>query len=146
MHGVFNMMFDYRLIFPPIPHPRRILECGYGSSSWAAQVAEQYPECEVREIVLKWPSVETNHVSDYNTLWASRRGTPVRRRLAFSGFGRKGERGRMREMAADEAEIKEIGLFPAGWPCWYFAPKKGWKERASHLLGETKHISADGPY
>ncbi|KAK3353564.1 S-adenosyl-L-methionine-dependent methyltransferase [Lasiosphaeria hispida] len=47
MHGIFNMMFDNRLIFPPIPRPRRILECGSGSGSWAAQVAEQHPECEV---------------------------------------------------------------------------------------------------
>ncbi|GAB1318836.1 hypothetical protein MFIFM68171_09046 [Madurella fahalii] len=47
MHGIFNMMFDNRLIFPPIPRPRRILECGSGSGAWAMEVAEQYPECEV---------------------------------------------------------------------------------------------------
>ncbi|KAK0751040.1 S-adenosyl-L-methionine-dependent methyltransferase, partial [Schizothecium vesticola] len=47
LHGVFNMVFDNRLIFPPIPRPRRILECGSGSGAWAAEVAEQYPECEV---------------------------------------------------------------------------------------------------
>ncbi|SPQ23682.1 d8484310-72a4-40f8-8227-25c48514d0b9 [Thermothielavioides terrestris] len=47
MHGVFNMMFDNRLIFPPIPRPRRILDCGSGSGAWAMEVAEQYPECEV---------------------------------------------------------------------------------------------------
>ena len=49
MHGIFNMMFDNRLIFPPIPRPRRILECGSGSGAWAMEVAEQYPECEVCE-------------------------------------------------------------------------------------------------
>ncbi|KAK4134417.1 S-adenosyl-L-methionine-dependent methyltransferase [Trichocladium antarcticum] len=47
MHEIFNMMFDNRLIFPPIPRPRRILECGSGSGAWAMEVAEQYPECEV---------------------------------------------------------------------------------------------------
>jgi hypothetical protein len=50
MHGIFNMMFDNRLIFPPVPRPRRILECGSGSGAWAMEVAEQYPECEVGEI------------------------------------------------------------------------------------------------
>ncbi|KAK4126302.1 S-adenosyl-L-methionine-dependent methyltransferase, partial [Parathielavia appendiculata] len=47
MHEIFNMMFDNRLIFPPIPRPRRILECGSGSGAWAIEVAEQYPDCEV---------------------------------------------------------------------------------------------------
>ncbi|KAK3324272.1 S-adenosyl-L-methionine-dependent methyltransferase [Cercophora scortea] len=47
MHMLFNMMFENRLLFPPIPRPRRILECGSGSASWAMEVAEQYPECEV---------------------------------------------------------------------------------------------------
>ncbi|KAL2267536.1 hypothetical protein VTJ83DRAFT_4813 [Remersonia thermophila] len=47
MHGIFNMMFDNRLLFPPISQPRRILDCGYGCGSWAIDVAEQYPECEV---------------------------------------------------------------------------------------------------
>ncbi|KAK3306663.1 S-adenosyl-L-methionine-dependent methyltransferase [Chaetomium strumarium] len=47
MHEIFNMMFDNRLIFPPLPRPRRILDCGYGSGAWAIDVAEQYPECEV---------------------------------------------------------------------------------------------------
>ena len=52
MHQIFNMMFDNRLIFPPIPRPRRILECGSGSGAWAMEVAEQYPECEVCEPLL----------------------------------------------------------------------------------------------
>ncbi|KAK4193909.1 S-adenosyl-L-methionine-dependent methyltransferase [Podospora australis] len=46
-HEVFNMIFENRSIFPPIPRPRRILECGSGSGAWAMEVAEQYPECEV---------------------------------------------------------------------------------------------------
>ncbi|KAK0671058.1 S-adenosyl-L-methionine-dependent methyltransferase [Cercophora samala] len=46
-HQLFNMVFENRLIFPPVPRPRRILECGSGSGAWAIEVAEQYPECEV---------------------------------------------------------------------------------------------------
>ncbi|KAJ5604607.1 hypothetical protein N7510_009761, partial [Penicillium lagena] len=44
---VFHRIFDHRLIFPPISQPRRVLDCGHGSASWAAEVAEQYPDCEV---------------------------------------------------------------------------------------------------
>ncbi|KAK4231279.1 S-adenosyl-L-methionine-dependent methyltransferase, partial [Podospora fimiseda] len=47
-HQVFNMIFENRSIFPPIPRPRRILECGSGSGAWAIQVAEEFPECEER--------------------------------------------------------------------------------------------------
>ncbi|KAK3491651.1 S-adenosyl-L-methionine-dependent methyltransferase [Neurospora crassa] len=46
IHGLFKLMFEDRLIFPPIPQPRRILDCGSGSASWAIDVAETYPECE----------------------------------------------------------------------------------------------------
>ncbi|KAK0643520.1 S-adenosyl-L-methionine-dependent methyltransferase [Cercophora newfieldiana] len=60
MHGMFNLMFENRLIFPPIPRPRRILECGSGSGGWAAQVAEQYPECEVGGSFLWAPFVFPN--------------------------------------------------------------------------------------
>ncbi|KAK3292328.1 S-adenosyl-L-methionine-dependent methyltransferase, partial [Chaetomium fimeti] len=59
MHGIFNMMFDNRLIFPPVPRPRRILECGSGSGAWAMEVAEQYPNCEVIGIdVYPYPAPE----------------------------------------------------------------------------------------
>ncbi|KAK1766742.1 S-adenosyl-L-methionine-dependent methyltransferase [Phialemonium atrogriseum] len=47
IHNVFNRMFEGRLIFPPMPQLRRVLECGFGSASWAIDVAEQYPTCEV---------------------------------------------------------------------------------------------------
>lgn len=47
-HHVFHILFDRRLIFPgPIPNPRRILDCGFGSASWAIEVADSYPRCEV---------------------------------------------------------------------------------------------------
>ncbi|KAJ5739446.1 hypothetical protein N7533_012230 [Penicillium manginii] len=44
---VFQRIFDDRLIFPPIRRPRRVLDCGHGSASWAVEVAEQYPDCHV---------------------------------------------------------------------------------------------------
>ncbi|KAJ5974419.1 hypothetical protein N7481_011629 [Penicillium waksmanii] len=44
---VFQRIFDDRLIFPPIRRPRRVLDCGHGSASWAVEVAEQYPDCQV---------------------------------------------------------------------------------------------------
>jgi ubiquinone/menaquinone biosynthesis C-methylase UbiE len=48
MHHVFHILFDRRLIFPsPIPPPRRILDCGFGSASWAIEVADTYERCEV---------------------------------------------------------------------------------------------------
>jgi hypothetical protein len=50
MHDVFNRMFDGRLVFPPVPRLRRVLDCGFGSASWAMDVAEQYPDCEVRPL------------------------------------------------------------------------------------------------
>lgn len=46
-HQVFNKVFDNRLIFPPIPRPRKVLDCGYGTASWAIEAAERHPECEV---------------------------------------------------------------------------------------------------
>jgi hypothetical protein len=47
MHDVLNRTFEGRLLFPPLSRPRRILECGYGAASWASEVAEQNPRCEV---------------------------------------------------------------------------------------------------
>ncbi|KAL4903665.1 hypothetical protein BDW74DRAFT_179658 [Aspergillus multicolor] len=46
-HRIFNKMFDNRLVFPPIPGLRRVLDCGYGTGSWAVDMAEQNPDCEV---------------------------------------------------------------------------------------------------
>ncbi|KAL2872320.1 class I SAM-dependent methyltransferase [Aspergillus lucknowensis] len=46
-HRIFSRVFDSRLIFPPIRHLRTVLDCGYGAGSWAIDVAEQNPDCEV---------------------------------------------------------------------------------------------------
>ncbi|RPB02032.1 S-adenosyl-L-methionine-dependent methyltransferase [Choiromyces venosus 120613-1] len=46
-HEIFKLVFDGRLILPPIQNPRKILDCGYGSASWATEVAISYPQCEV---------------------------------------------------------------------------------------------------
>ncbi|CAM1511602.1 Fc.00g091150.m01.CDS01 [Cosmosporella sp. VM-42] len=47
MHGVFNRVFDSRLIFPPVRSPRKILDCGCGAGDWVVDVAGQYPNAEV---------------------------------------------------------------------------------------------------
>ncbi|KAJ5444601.1 uncharacterized protein N7458_008473, partial [Penicillium daleae] len=44
---VFQRIFDDRLIFPPIHRLRRVLDCGHGAASWAVEVAEQHPNCEL---------------------------------------------------------------------------------------------------
>lgn len=44
---MFNIIFDGRLIFPPLANPKSVLDCGYGAASWAVEVAESYPDCEV---------------------------------------------------------------------------------------------------
>ncbi|OLN95530.1 Demethylmenaquinone methyltransferase 3 [Colletotrichum chlorophyti] len=47
MHVVLSIVFENRLLFPPVTRPRRILECGSGTCDWAIDVAQQYPTCEV---------------------------------------------------------------------------------------------------
>ncbi|RDW90823.1 uncharacterized protein DSM5745_02598 [Aspergillus mulundensis] len=46
-HRILSKVFDNRLVFPPIPRLRRVLDCGYGTGAWAVDVAEQNPDCEV---------------------------------------------------------------------------------------------------
>ena len=45
---VFNILFDGKLIFPPVTDIKRVLDCGYGAGSWAIEVSEGYPDSEVR--------------------------------------------------------------------------------------------------
>ena len=42
---VFNLVFDGRLIFPPVTDPKNVLDCGYGAASWAVELADKYPDC-----------------------------------------------------------------------------------------------------
>ncbi|KAL3466323.1 S-adenosyl-L-methionine-dependent methyltransferase [Aspergillus heterothallicus] len=46
-HRMLSTVFDGRLVFPPIRRLRKVLDCGYGAGSWAIDVAEQNPDCEV---------------------------------------------------------------------------------------------------
>lgn len=45
---MLRTVFDNRLIFPPVSKPEKILECGFGAADWAVDVAEHYPDAEVR--------------------------------------------------------------------------------------------------
>ncbi|RPB09669.1 S-adenosyl-L-methionine-dependent methyltransferase [Morchella conica CCBAS932] len=47
VHNVFKLVFDNRLIFPPVNNPQKILDCGFGSAAWAVEAAERYSNCEV---------------------------------------------------------------------------------------------------
>lgn len=47
-HEVLNMVFDGRLVFPPLTDLGNVLDLGYGAASWATEVANTYPDCEVR--------------------------------------------------------------------------------------------------
>jgi tRNA G46 methylase TrmB len=63
MHNVYLRVFDDRLIFPPFNRLRRVLDCGYGSGSWAADVAERNPDCEVIGVDIN-PSMHPEEVPD----------------------------------------------------------------------------------
>lgn len=65
MHDVLTKTFDSRHIFPPISRPRRILDCGYGTASWASAVADEHPECEVRFALSQL--FNSNNVSQFIT-------------------------------------------------------------------------------
>lgn len=45
---MLRKVFDNRLIFPPVSRLKVILECGFGAGDWSVDVAEQYPDAEVR--------------------------------------------------------------------------------------------------
>ncbi|KAJ5554953.1 hypothetical protein N7461_003423 [Penicillium sp. DV-2018c] len=63
---VFQRIFDSRLIFPPIRRLRRVLDCGHGSASWAVDVAEENPDCEVIGVDIS-PHMTPDDVPD--NLW-----------------------------------------------------------------------------
>ena len=59
-HLVFSLMFDQRLIFAEMTTVRNVLDCGYGTASWAIEVAETYPDCEVRSSACCSASFQTD--------------------------------------------------------------------------------------
>ncbi|KAJ0161439.1 hypothetical protein CTA2_6203 [Colletotrichum tanaceti] len=68
MHVVLSVVFENQLLFPPIPRPRRILDCGFGSGDWAIEVAQRHPNCEVVAIDICphiWPD-ETETPTNLN--------------------------------------------------------------------------------
>lgn len=54
-HQVLHLVFDEKLIFPPVRSPRDVLDCGYGAASWAVEVADSYPLCKVNMADLASP-------------------------------------------------------------------------------------------
>ncbi|KAL2788906.1 S-adenosyl-L-methionine-dependent methyltransferase [Aspergillus keveii] len=65
-HRIFSRVFDARLIFPPIRRLRKVLDCGYGAGSWAIDVAEQNPDCEVIGVDI-YPHVSPDDIPE--NLW-----------------------------------------------------------------------------
>lgn len=53
-HRIFNLVFDGRLIFPPVTSPKNVLDCGYGAASWAVELAEVYPDCQASLSHIAW--------------------------------------------------------------------------------------------
>lgn len=54
-HQLFHLVFDGKLIFPPVHKLRDVLDCGYGAASWAVEVADSYPLCRVNMAGLASP-------------------------------------------------------------------------------------------
>ena len=46
-HGVLNLVFDGRLVFPPVARLYDALDLGYGGATWAFELADEHPECQV---------------------------------------------------------------------------------------------------
>ena len=53
-HRMFNLVFDGRLIFPPVTGPKSVLDCGYGAASWAVELAERFPDCHASLCLMTW--------------------------------------------------------------------------------------------
>jgi hypothetical protein len=55
-HEILKTLHGARTIIAPIINPSRILDCGYGSGTWAVEVADLYPSCAVsqRLNIISW--------------------------------------------------------------------------------------------
>ncbi len=67
-HQILSYIFDERLVFPPLNNPRRILECGHGAGTWAVEVAEQFPNCQVSKYPTRAYSLQLAPDSEYHSL------------------------------------------------------------------------------
>lgn len=56
MHNVI-LLKTGRLIIPRFNALRRVLDCGTGNGCWAIEVAQNYPNCEVRKSGLPFPAL-----------------------------------------------------------------------------------------
>lgn len=59
-HHMLYHLFRERLYFPPIPYPRRVLDCGYGRGSWALTMAQHYAEAQVCKLC----DIDVGHCSE----------------------------------------------------------------------------------
>ncbi|KAK0650642.1 Secondary metabolism regulator laeA [Lasiodiplodia hormozganensis] len=49
-HQILQYLFEGRLFFPPIQHPKKVLDCGYGRGNWALEMAQTYPDSEITAV------------------------------------------------------------------------------------------------
>lgn len=47
-HHLFNLLFDNKLIHRLMDGVNCVLDLGYGAANWAIQVAENYPNAQVK--------------------------------------------------------------------------------------------------
>lgn len=49
-YRVLRMIFDGKLVFPPMSDLRKVLDLGYGTGSWATDLACEEPNSKVRNM------------------------------------------------------------------------------------------------
>ncbi|KAF2841941.1 methyltransferas-like protein [Patellaria atrata CBS 101060] len=74
-HHLWLVTLDNKLFLAPVENPQRILDLGCGTGIWAMDVAEQYPNAQVKGIELSpiqptWtPPNAIFEIDDYNLDW-----------------------------------------------------------------------------
>lgn len=53
------------LFLATVREPTRVLDCGHGSGAWVVEVAESYPDCEVK---LPWCIARTAHADSVQVI------------------------------------------------------------------------------
>lgn len=103
------MVFDNRLVFPPFQRLRRVLDCGYGSGLWAAEVARQNPNCQVsHSFVFRFSS--PSPLCPALVVWYKRFNHEDKFRLLISHRGRHPHRHRHTDMSS-VTTIRRFGPF-----------------------------------